>query len=201
MNRFRRFGYVKQSNADQEEGQIDYIFNNNFNQPNQDIQSNLRRVDIHGQSNYPNGIKGQFDRVENKFHGLNSPVPSFAKRNLPFKKVYIPEHPYSDFVGNIIGPYGMRIKQLQIDTGCRLQIRGRKHNVSNRTEEMLERTRDSSADALHVLISLDHADGQAQQKLDPEANLEAGLFHPTENVNKLAPIQVQKPRVPGGQFF
>ena len=42
------------------------------------------------------------------------------------KKIYIPvqKFPNINFIGRILGPRGMTIKQLELDTGCKIMIRG-----------------------------------------------------------------------------
>ena len=40
-------------------------------------------------------------------------------------KVFIPFHPETNFIGRILGPRGISVKQLEGDTGCRIIIRGR----------------------------------------------------------------------------
>lgn len=43
------------------------------------------------------------------------------------EKIYVPtsEHPEYNFVGRILGPRGMTAKQLELETGCKIMIRGR----------------------------------------------------------------------------
>ncbi|XP_046408113.1 protein held out wings-like [Ischnura elegans] len=71
-------------------------------------------------------------------------------------KVFIPvkDHPDYNFVGRILGPGGMTIRQLSEETGCSLMIRGRGSMRDKRREEVL-RERASWAhlkEDLHVTV-------------------------------------------------
>lgn len=41
------------------------------------------------------------------------------------KKVFIPEHPGYNFIGRILGPRGISIRQLEAATQCDILIRGK----------------------------------------------------------------------------
>ncbi|VDK50647.1 unnamed protein product [Anisakis simplex] len=86
------------------------------------------------------------------------------------EKVYIPikEYPDYNFVGRILGPRGMTAKQLEMETGCRIMVRGR---GSMRDTEREQRNRgkpnwEHLDDELHVLIQCEDASNRAQLKLD-----------------------------------
>jgi protein quaking len=43
------------------------------------------------------------------------------------EKVFVPvkDHPEFNFVGRILGPRGMTAKQLELETGCKIMVRGK----------------------------------------------------------------------------
>uniref|UniRef100_A0A9J2Q4H4 K Homology domain-containing protein n=1 Tax=Ascaris lumbricoides TaxID=6252 RepID=A0A9J2Q4H4_ASCLU len=103
---------------------------------------------------------------------------SVEKPNLPApkgqpivvqEKVYIPtkEHPDYNFVGRILGPRGMTAKQLEVETGCRIMVRGR---GSMRDTGREEKNRgkpnwEHLNDELHVLIQCEDTPNRAHLKL------------------------------------
>jgi hypothetical protein len=96
-------------------------------------------------------------------------------------KIMIPEnHPDYNFIGRILGPRGISVRQLEAATGCGILIRGR-GSVKNPVRE--ERLRERNApgfehlkEPLHVLISTEGND---------EAECEAKLEKCKRRIEKL----------------
>uniref|UniRef100_A0A7I5E8F1 KH domain-containing protein n=1 Tax=Haemonchus contortus TaxID=6289 RepID=A0A7I5E8F1_HAECO len=73
-----------------------------------------------------------------------------------------------NFIGRIIGPAGMSVKQLESDTGCHILIRGRGSVKDPRKEQRLRGQPgwDHLEEPLHVLVTaVDHNHIVCQQKL------------------------------------
>ncbi|WKX98792.1 hypothetical protein Q1695_014016 [Nippostrongylus brasiliensis] len=73
-----------------------------------------------------------------------------------------------NFIGRIIGPAGMSVKQLESDTGCHILIRGRGSVKDPRKEQRLRGQPgwDHLEEPLHVLVTaVDHNHAVCQQKL------------------------------------
>ncbi|KPM06239.1 Held out wings-like protein 1 [Sarcoptes scabiei] len=95
------------------------------------------------------------------------------------KRIVIPvdKYPEHNFVGRIIGPRGLTIRELEVDCGCKLYIRGR---GSLRNKEKEDKCRglpnwEHLNDDLHVLIIVEDSENRAQIKLD----------YAVEQINKL----------------
>lgn len=81
----------------------------------------------------------EISRVRNElFHGVikNEPDGVFGELQLPAssgprvklsEKVYAPvkEYPKFNFVGRVIGPRGMTLREVESSTGCKLLVRGK----------------------------------------------------------------------------
>lgn len=75
------------------------------------------------------------------------------------EKVYVPveSHPEYNFVGRILGPRGMTAKQLELETGCKIKIRGRgsmrdKKRVSSSGDFLLIMQQQSSRILCNAII-------------------------------------------------
>lgn len=71
------------------------------------------------------------------------------------EKVTIPNRPECKYIGRILGPRGITVKQLEARTECRILIRG-KGSIKNPQREALLRSRlgwEHLHEPLHVLIS------------------------------------------------
>ena len=85
-------------------------------------------------------------------------------------KIYMPVDKYPDhnFIGRIIGPRGLTIRELEADCGCKLYIRG-KGSLRDRHKEEKLRTQanwEHLNDELHVLIMVEDTENRAKVKLE-----------------------------------
>jgi hypothetical protein len=94
---------------------------------------------------------------EESHEGLSS-----GERVLKEEKVMIPDHPNYNFIGRILGPRGISVRQLEASSGCGILIRGR-GSVKNAARE--ERLRERNApgfehlnEPLHALITTEGFD-------------------------------------------
>ncbi|XP_072162227.1 protein held out wings isoform X5 [Bemisia tabaci] len=86
------------------------------------------------------------------------------------EKVYVPvkDHPEFNFVGRILGPRGMTAKQLELETGCKIMVRG-KGSMRDKKKEEQNRGKpnwEHLSEELHVLISVEDTENRAQLKLE-----------------------------------
>uniref|UniRef100_A0AC34QXA7 K Homology domain-containing protein n=1 Tax=Panagrolaimus sp. JU765 TaxID=591449 RepID=A0AC34QXA7_9BILA len=110
-----------------------------------------------------------FSSFVDQFDTMN--VPPAGDRVLKRDKIMVPEHPNYNFIGRILGPRGISVRQLESATGCGILIRG-KGSVKNPERE--ERLRQKNMpgfehlkEPLHVLITAEGADeAEAERKLD-----------------------------------
>uniref|UniRef100_A0AC35GX76 K Homology domain-containing protein n=1 Tax=Panagrolaimus sp. PS1159 TaxID=55785 RepID=A0AC35GX76_9BILA len=100
----------------------------------------------------------------------SSALPSgepFLKRS----KIMVPEHPNYNFIGRILGPRGISVRQLEASSGCGILIRG-KGSVKNAKREARLRSRNTPGfehlkEPLHVLITAEGKDeAECDEKLD-----------------------------------
>lgn len=86
------------------------------------------------------------------------------------RKIFVPVEKYPDFnfIGRIIGPRGLTIRELQVDCGCNLYIRGRGSLRDKHKEEKLKAQPnwDHLNEDLHVLICVEDAENRADLKLE-----------------------------------
>lgn len=52
-------------------------------------------------------------------------LPPTGERVLKRSKVFVPEHPNYNFIGRILGPRGISVRQLEASSGCGILIRGK----------------------------------------------------------------------------
>uniref|UniRef100_A0AC35GHD9 K Homology domain-containing protein n=1 Tax=Panagrolaimus sp. PS1159 TaxID=55785 RepID=A0AC35GHD9_9BILA len=103
-------------------------------------------------------------------HDESSVLPS-GERVLKRSKVMVPEHPNYNFIGRILGPRGITIRQLEASSGCGILIRG-KGSVKNGKREERLRSRNTPGfehlkEPLHVLITAEENDeAECDAKLD-----------------------------------
>ncbi|KAJ4458867.1 putative Branchpoint-bridging protein [Paratrimastix pyriformis] len=73
------------------------------------------------------------------------------------KKIYIPykEYPHMNFMGLLIGPRGMTLKQMEADTGTKIAIRGRGSSKDGKGRAD-GKPNPGDDDELHVLIQADN---------------------------------------------
>lgn len=98
------------------------------------------------------------------------------------EKVYIPqkEHPAYNFVGRLLGPRGMTVKQLEHETGCKIMVRGR-GSVRDCRKEAIKRGKpnwEHLNDDLHVLVQCEDTPNRAYVKLSAAVGEIRKLFIP-----------------------
>ncbi|XP_017463512.1 PREDICTED: protein held out wings-like, partial [Rhagoletis zephyria] len=85
-------------------------------------------------------------------------------------KVYVPaeKYPELNFIGRIIGPRGLTIRELEADCGCKLYIRGHGSLRDKSKEEKLKGQENFAHlnEDLHVLITVEDAENRAALKLE-----------------------------------
>lgn len=107
---------------------------------------------------------------------LPEPEGAVVQRNV---RIWIPADKYPDynFIGRIIGPRGLTIRELEADCGCKFYIRGK---GSLRNKEKEEKCRgqpnwEHLNESLHVLIIVEDAENRADIKVQ----------YAVEQINKL----------------
>ncbi|XP_023217321.1 protein held out wings-like isoform X1 [Centruroides sculpturatus] len=110
-----------------------------------------------------------FQNNGNKKEPLLLPDPEGPVISLS-EKIYVPikEHPDYNFVGRILGPRGMTAKQLELETGCKIMVRGR---GSMRDKKKEEQNRGKSnwehlSEDLHVLITVEDTAARAALRIE-----------------------------------
>ncbi|CEF63079.1 Protein quaking [Strongyloides ratti] len=91
--------------------------------------------------------------------------------NLQFvqEKIYVPykEYPDFNFVGRILGPRGMTAKQLELETECKIMVRGKGSMRDKKKEEAMRGkvNWEHLDDDLHVLIQCEDTKNRALIKI------------------------------------
>ena len=65
------------------------------------------------------------------------------------KKIYLPDDG-TNYIGLLIGPQGKTQKMLEMQSGCKIQLRGRGANAKRKTYDIFEQDENEE---LHVLIT------------------------------------------------
>uniref|UniRef100_A0AC35GBG0 K Homology domain-containing protein n=1 Tax=Panagrolaimus sp. PS1159 TaxID=55785 RepID=A0AC35GBG0_9BILA len=110
----------------------------------------------------PNLLNAALSRINRESpHDESSVLPS-GGRVLKSSKVMVPEHPNYNFIGRILGPRGISVRQLEDSSGCGILIRG-KGSVKNAKREERLRSRNTRGfkhlkEPLHVLITAEGND-------------------------------------------
>lgn len=111
----------------------------------------------------PELLNGALDRVRDPLSPHDDgPVLPSGERVLKRAKVMVPEHPNYNFIGRILGPRGISVRQLEASSGCGILIRG-KGSVKNAEREERLRSRNTPGfehlkEPLHVLITAEGVD-------------------------------------------
>ncbi|CAF0857914.1 unnamed protein product [Rotaria sp. Silwood1] len=110
------------------------------------------------------------------------PEPNGEKKIFQ-EKIFIPvqEYPEFNFVGRILGPRGMTAKQLEIDTGCKIMVRGR-GSMRDKQKEDQNRGKpnwEHLNEELHVLIQCEDYENRALVKLERAKEEISKLLKPT----------------------
>lgn len=118
------------------------------------------------------------DGASNQRTQLELPEPSgqIVQRS---RKLFVPvdKYPEMNFIGRIIGPRGLTIRELEVDCGCKLYIRG-KGSLRDKEKEAKCRGQanwEHLSEDLHVLICAE----------DTEARAEARVEYAAQQINKL----------------
>ncbi|TKR82658.1 hypothetical protein L596_016348 [Steinernema carpocapsae] len=98
--------------------------------------------------------------------GKNKLPDPVGKVALFLQKVYIPtkEFPDFNFVGPIVGPRGMTVKELEQETGCKIWVCGKGSVLDSKKEEIKSGKRywQDLKDELHVLIQCNDTSNRAK---------------------------------------
>lgn len=121
------------------------------------------------------------------------------------EKLTIPvkEHPEFNFVGRLLGPRGMTAKQLEIETGCKILIRGRgSMRDKNKEEQMRGKAKwEHLNEDLHVLITVEDSKNRATIKLKHAAEQVKKLLVPSpENEDELKKRQLMELALLNGTY-
>uniref|UniRef100_A0A7E4UPH0 KH domain-containing protein n=1 Tax=Panagrellus redivivus TaxID=6233 RepID=A0A7E4UPH0_PANRE len=94
-----------------------------------------------------------------------------SQKTIKRLKIEVPEHPNYNFIGRILGPRGISVRQLEAATGCGVLIRG-KGSVKNAEREERLRSRNTPGfehlkEPLHVLLTAEGNDeADCERKLE-----------------------------------
>ncbi|XP_020630819.1 protein quaking-like [Orbicella faveolata] len=106
--------------------------------------------------------------VDGMFAELQLPTPSGPRVKLS-EKVYAPvkEYPKFNFVGRVIGPRGMTLREVESTTGCKLLVRGKGSMKDKKLEEEKrgQQNYEHLDEDLHVLISVEDTEDRAKLRL------------------------------------
>ncbi|KAI1694758.1 homodimerization region of STAR domain protein domain-containing protein [Ditylenchus destructor] len=99
-------------------------------------------------------------------------------------KVFVPvdEHPNYNFIGRILGPRGMTAKHLELDTGCKIMIRG-KGSMKDTAKEQICRGKPNYEhlnENLHILIQCEDTKERAKIKLENAVSQVRKILTPPE---------------------
>ncbi|CAH3145920.1 unnamed protein product [Porites lobata] len=138
----------------------------------------------------------EINRVRNElFHGVvkNEPDSGFTELQLPSasgprvklaEKVYAPvkEYPKFNFVGRVIGPRGMTLREVETTTGCKLLVRGKGSMKDKKLEEEKkgQPNYEHLEEDLHVLISVDDTEDRAKLRLSKAVEKVKDLLQPVD---------------------
>lgn len=119
-----------------------------------------------------------------KFFLITLPPPSGAVL-AKSKKLFLPVDKYPDlnFIGRIIGPRGLTIRELEADSGCKLYIRG-KGSMRNKEKEAQFRGQSGYEhldEDLHVQIAVEEAENRVDLMLDRATSLVERLLESVIN--------------------
>lgn len=115
----------------------------------------------------------EINKVRNDIFSPSSFLMSLPKPQGPVvkltEKVYakVKEYPKFNFVGRIIGPRGLTLRQVEQETGCKLLVRGRGSMKDKKMEEekIGQPNYEHLQEDLHVLIMVEDTEERARLKL------------------------------------
>jgi protein quaking len=121
------------------------------------------------------------------------------------EKLFVPinEYPDYNFVGRILGPRGMTAKQLEMDTGCKIMVRG-KGSMRDKVKEDQNRGKpnwEHLNEDLHVLITVEDTQNRAEIKLRRAVEEVKKLLVPTaDGEDELKKIQLMELAIMNGTY-
>lgn len=103
--------------------------------------------------------------------------PADFVRVKPFKKMYIPmsDNPAYNFIGLIIGPRGNTQKKMELETGCKISIRG-KGSVKEGSRGRASKIVVDEDDELHV-----HIQGEDMAKVEIATKMVEEILRPVDD--------------------
>lgn len=124
------------------------------------------------------------------------------------EKIYVPKDEYPDynFVGRILGPRGMTAKQLELDTGCKIMVRG-KGSMRDKAKSLQENAHRGKAnwehleDDLHVLVQCEDTENRVHIKLQAAIDQVKKLLVPApEGTDELKRKQLMELAIINGTY-
>ncbi|XP_065225109.1 protein held out wings isoform X6 [Planococcus citri] len=120
------------------------------------------------------------------------------------EKVFVPvkDHPEFNFVGRILGPRGMTAKQLELETGCKIMVRG-KGSMRDKKKEEQNRGKpnwEHLNEELHVLISVEDTENRAKIKMQRAIEEVKKLIIPADGEDELKKRQLMELAIINGTY-
>ncbi|KAK3739013.1 hypothetical protein QZH41_010491 [Actinostola sp. cb2023] len=126
---------------------------------------------------------GMTNGVESGSLDVSLPAPSGPRVKLT-EKVYAPvkEYPKFNFVGRVIGPRGMTLREIETQTGCKLLVRGKGSMKDKKLEEEKrgQPNYEHLDEELHVLISVEDTEERCIARLQKAVDRVQQLLRPVE---------------------
>uniref|UniRef100_A0A146LT23 Protein held out wings n=1 Tax=Lygus hesperus TaxID=30085 RepID=A0A146LT23_LYGHE len=120
------------------------------------------------------------------------------------EKVFVPvkDHPDFNFVGRILGPRGMTAKQLELETGCKIMVRG-KGSMRDKKKEEASRGKpnwEHLNEDLHVLITVEDTENRAKIRLARAVEEVKNLIVPADGEDELKKRQLMELAIINGTY-
>lgn len=121
------------------------------------------------------------------------------------EKIFIPvnEYPEYNFIGRILGPRGMTIKQMEQETECKIMIRG-KGSLRDKKKEMANYGKvnwEHLEEELHILIQCEDTPNRATVKIKNAVRQIKKLLLPvTDGADKLKKKQLMELSIINGTY-
>ncbi|XP_032225293.1 protein quaking isoform X2 [Nematostella vectensis] len=129
------------------------------------------------------GATNGVDNGTTSIADLSLPAPSGPRVKL-VEKVYAPvkEFPKFNFVGRVIGPRGMTLREIESTTGCKLLVRGKGSMKDKKLEEEKrgQPNYEHLDEDLHVLISCEDTEERCHTRLEKAVERVQSLLRPVE---------------------
>ncbi|KXJ17106.1 protein quaking isoform X2 [Exaiptasia diaphana] len=121
--------------------------------------------------------------VETSSADIQLPAPAGPRVKLT-EKVFAPvkEFPKFNFVGRVIGPRGMTLREIESQTGCKLLVRGKGSMKDKKVEEEKrgQPNYEHLDEDLHVLISVEDTEDRCIARLQKAVDKVRELLRPVE---------------------